>query len=88
MLTGRRCGGTPDDVAPVQQDAPAARLLEAGQHAQKRGLAAAGGTEQREQLALAMSSVTPSTADTSPKRLDTASKRTSAAAGSESERED
>ena len=41
MFTGRRCGGTSGDVLPVEQDAPFARLLEAGEHAQQRGLAGA-----------------------------------------------
>ena len=52
MLTGRRCGGTGDDVLAVEQDAAFARRLEAGEHAQQRGLAAAGGAEQREEFAL------------------------------------
>ncbi len=43
---GRHCR----DVCPIEQDAPLARGLEAGQHAQQGGLAAAGGTEQREEL--------------------------------------
>ena len=37
---------------------PAVRRLEAGKHAQQRGLAAAGGAEQREELAAAMSRLT------------------------------
>ena len=41
------------DVAAVEQDAPVARRLEAGEHAQQRGLAAAGRAEQREELVLA-----------------------------------
>ena len=52
MLTGRRCGGTRADILAVEQDAAFARRLEAGEHAQQRGLAAAGGPEQREELAL------------------------------------
>ena len=42
-----------DDVPAVEQDAAAVRRLEAGQHAQQRGLAAAGGPEQGEELVLA-----------------------------------
>jgi hypothetical protein len=38
------------DVLAVEQDAALARLLEARQHAQQRGLAAARGAEQREEL--------------------------------------
>ena len=40
------------DVAAAQQDAAAARLLEARDHAQRRRLAAARGAEHREELAL------------------------------------
>ena len=40
------------DVLAVEQDAAGAQLLEAGEQAQQRGLAAAGGAEQREELAL------------------------------------
>ena len=39
------------DVVPVEQDAPAGRALEAGDHAQRGGLPAPGGAEQREELA-------------------------------------
>src|SRR5690606_31619028 len=39
-------------ILPVEQDAALARLLEAGEHAQERGLAAARRAEQREELAL------------------------------------
>ena len=42
MLTGRRCGGTARDVAAVEQDPALVRRLEAGEHPQQRGLAAAG----------------------------------------------
>ena len=39
------------DVLAVEQDAALVRRLEAGEHAQQRGLAAAGGAEQRKELA-------------------------------------
>ena len=52
MLTGRLCGETCDEVAPVELDAAGVGLLEAGDHPQRRGLAAARGAEQREELAL------------------------------------
>jgi len=45
---GRHAG----DVGPVEQDAALARLLEAGQHPQERGLAAARRPKQREEFAL------------------------------------
>ena len=48
-LVGRRAG----DVVAVEQDAAVAGRLEAGEHAQQRGLAAAGGAKQREELVLA-----------------------------------
>ncbi len=38
------------DVAPVQEDATFIRRLEAGEHAEQRGLATAARTEQREKL--------------------------------------
>jgi hypothetical protein len=38
-------------VVAVEQDAPGARVLEAGDHAQRRRLAATGWAEQREELA-------------------------------------
>ena len=41
------------DVGAVEQDAARVRRLEAGEHAEQRGLAAAGGPEQREELVLA-----------------------------------
>ena len=41
------------DVLPVERDAPGARLDEAAQRAQQRGLAAAGSAEQHEHLARA-----------------------------------
>ena len=52
MLTGRLCGGTPESGLPSSQIEPSRRLLEAGEHPQQRGLAAAGGAEQRVELAL------------------------------------
>ena len=51
MLTLRWCGGDVRDVDPVEQDAPARRALEAGDHPQRRRLPAAGRAEQREELA-------------------------------------
>ena len=39
------------DILPVEQDAALARLLEAREHPQQRGLAAARGPEQREEFA-------------------------------------
>ena len=41
------------DVLVIEQHAPAGRRQKAGNHAQGRGLAAAGGTEQRDQFAFA-----------------------------------
>ena len=52
MLTGRWCGGTPESGLPSSQIDALGRLLEAGEHAEQRGLAAAGGAEQRVELAL------------------------------------
>ena len=51
MLTGRRYGGTPARSCSVEHDASGVRLFEAREHAQQRGLAAAGRSEQREELA-------------------------------------
>ena len=45
---GRHAG----EVLPVEQDLARGRLLEAGEHAHQRGLAAAGRAEQGEELAL------------------------------------
>ena len=39
-----------DEVDSVEQDAPAGRLFEAADHPQRRGLAAARGAEEREEL--------------------------------------
>ncbi len=44
-------GGDPGNVFPFQQDATGGRLLESGDHAKCRRLAATGGTEHREELA-------------------------------------
>jgi hypothetical protein len=53
MLIGRSYGGiSAARSLPVQQDAPAGGRLEARQHAQQRGLAAARRAQQREDLAL------------------------------------
>ena len=52
MLTGRCHGGTAAMSWPSIRILPGGRRLEAGQHAQERGLAAARGAEQREELAL------------------------------------
>ena len=71
-------------ILAVEQDAARVRRLEAGEHAQQRGLAAAGRPEQREELALDRCRATAARPPvTPPKRLVTASKRTSGcAAGS------
>ena len=67
MLTGRRLGGTRGDVAAVEQDRARRRRLEAGDHPQQRGLAAARRAEQREELVRAPTArSTPSTAVTRP----------------------
>ena len=52
MLTGRSYGGIAGHVLTVEEDAAGRGFLEAGQHAQQRGLAAAGATQQAEDLAL------------------------------------
>ena len=62
MLTGRWCGATAAHLHAVDEDAAAARLRETGEHAQQRGLAAAGGADQREHLALVDVELTLSTA--------------------------
>ena len=53
MLTGRRCGGTAPMSSPSSRMRPSFGVFEAGEQAQQRGLAAAGGPEQREELACA-----------------------------------
>ena len=53
MLTSRSNGGTSVTSLAVEQDAPARRQLEAGDHPQRRGLARAGRPEHREELAVA-----------------------------------
>ena len=53
MFTWRFAGGTYVTSLPCEQDAARGRLLEAGDHAQRRRLAAARRAEQREELALA-----------------------------------
>ena len=53
VLTSRLYGGDADRVDATDQDLALVGLLEAGDHAQRGGLAAAGRTEQREELALA-----------------------------------
>ncbi len=52
MLTGRRCGGTAARSSPASSTLALVGRLEAGEHAQQRGLAAARRPEQREELAL------------------------------------
>ena len=49
VATVRRGSG---DIRAVDPDPPPGRLLEAGNHAQGRGLATAAGTEERDELAL------------------------------------
>ena len=51
MLTLRLCGGTRDTSAPSSRIAPSVGRLEAGDHPQRRRLAAAGRAEHREELA-------------------------------------
>ena len=51
MFTGRRLGSTPSMRWPSMTISPSRRILEAGEHAQQRGLAAARGPEQGEELA-------------------------------------
>ena len=51
MFTGALVGRNVGHVLAVDQDVALGRHFEAGQHAQQRGLAAAGGPEQREELA-------------------------------------
>ena len=51
MAMPRFSGGSVRDVAAEQADRAARRLLEAGDGAQQRGLAAAGGAEDRDELA-------------------------------------
>ena len=53
VLTLRLYGGTSRDVLAVEQDPPVGGLLEAGDHPQRRGLAAARRPEHREELARA-----------------------------------
>ncbi len=52
MFTGRSYGGTPVMSSPSMKMRPERRRLEAAQHAQQRGLAAARGAQQTENLAL------------------------------------
>ena len=51
MFTSRRFGGSVGHVLAGEQDAAGVRGLEAAEHAQRRRLAAAGGAEQRDELA-------------------------------------
>ena len=51
MLTGRLCGGIARYVAAVEFDAAGVRFFEAGDHAQRRRLAATRRPEQRIELA-------------------------------------
>ena len=52
MLTGRRFGGSSPTSSPKIADAAGGRVLEPGDHPQRRGLAAPGRAEQREELAV------------------------------------
>ena len=68
--TGRPCRGPrrpAGDVLAVDDDAAGGGLEEAGDQVERRGLAAAGRTEQREQLALVHGESTASTARRPPK---------------------
>ena len=68
MFTGRWFGGMRLTSCAVDQDAALGRGLEPGQHPQQRGLAAARGAQQGEELALLDGQVeTSSTARVSPK---------------------
>ena len=51
MLVGRLCGGSPATSSPSIRTSPGGRLLEPGDHPQRRRLAAARGAEQGEELA-------------------------------------
>ena len=51
MLTLRSRGAESGDVAPADQDAPSLGSLQPGDHAQRRGLAAARGAEQGDERA-------------------------------------
>ena len=51
MLTGRRLAGTPIIDLAADADVAGGRMLEPGDHAHQGGLAAAGGPEDREELA-------------------------------------
>ena len=53
MFTGRRFGIDAVHAMAVDDDLALGRILESGEHAQQRGLAAARRAEQREELALA-----------------------------------
>ncbi len=52
MFTSRLFGGTPTTSSPRSKDRALVGLLEPGDHAHRRGLAAARGPEQRDELAL------------------------------------
>ena len=65
----RRAGGRRVMSVPSSLQRPAVGRLEAGDHLQQRRLARAAGAQEGQQLARAMSSDTPSSATTSPKRL-------------------
>ena len=63
-LLRRRAG----QIAAVEQNLPGIRQVEAGDHAQDGGLAAAGRPEQGEELAASTPKLTSFTASKSPKR--------------------
>ena len=58
----RSLGGEVRDVALADADGARVDVLEAGEHAQRGGLAAAGGTDEDEELAVLMSRLSVSTA--------------------------
>ncbi len=73
MLIGLLVGREVGQVLAVEQDAPGGRRLEAGEHAQQRGLAAARRAEQGEDLALGDVQLTWLTATAPPPKSFTTS---------------
>jgi hypothetical protein len=59
-------GGRAGEIRAVEQDATVGGFVEAADHPQRRGLAAARRTQQREELAAAIRRSMPSTATASP----------------------
>ena len=69
MAMRRFAGGTWVTSTPSMKIVPCGHLLQPGDHAQQRGLAAAGRPEQGAELALADGQVEILIAATAPKRL-------------------